>query len=118
MFYNYFSTDIITLDEMCRSKNTGLNMQTTLGLKKQDDKWVYCLDLPGVKKKDVDIEIEEKNLLVGWSRNNKTYCNTVSLIGYMSYIDLDSCDAVLEDGVLTVTFNSSKETQKKKIVVK
>jgi HSP20 family molecular chaperone IbpA len=104
------------IEEMCRLDKT---VQTPhIACTKKDDKYYYCLDLPGVKKNDVEVSIEDKSLLVNWVRSNTSHSKQISLYNSVSDLDLDSCEAALEDGVLTISFQVFKEKPKKKIVVK
>lgn len=121
MFYytDYFSTSNVfdrAMDEVYKLNKT-IKM-TSLDPVLKDDKYYFSLDLPGVKKKDVEVSVEDKSLLVSWVRNNTANSKQISLHYYVSHLDLDSCEAELEDGVLTISFQVSKEKQKKKIVVK
>ena len=77
----------------------------------------YATDLPGVKKDTLDVSIFNGVLQVNCTRNGINISRTQVL---SDDIDISSPDALLEDGVLTVTFSLKKslKPQPQKIVIK
>ena len=92
--------------------------------KKGSDGFHVEIDLPGVKKKDVELKVEDNRLIVNAKREMKKevkredYYLLESSFGHISRvfslpegIDTEKIDAKLEDGRLTI--NLEKEASKK-----
>ena len=79
------------------------------------EKAVLTLDLPGVKRSDLDVSIVGRTVTVSGRRGEREFKHEYTID--RNY-DASSVDAVLEDGVLTVTFARRPETKSKKIDVK
>lgn len=91
----------------------------------RDDKLVVRADLPGIKKEDVNVSIEENALCIegerkseheeekgGVLRSERSYGKFVRTIPLPRGIDLQSCDASFENGVLEITVDKPKESRK------
>lgn len=80
-----------------------------------DDSTSYRFDLPGFKKADVTVEIENRVLTVRAKSgdNSRTYRATLG-----RGLQVDAPDAKLEDGVLTVTIPKSPAVKPLRIDVK
>jgi HSP20 family protein len=97
-------------------------------LEETDDAWTVELELPGVARDDVDVELDEGMLTVSGEVKEKErtgilrrrtrrvgrYRYTVTLPGD---VDADSVDARLHDGVLTVRVPKSPETKRRRIAI-
>lgn len=95
-----------------------------------DNEYVIKADMPGVKKENLEIVIEDNELLivgridVDESRlNNLKYCECRLYDYRRSFIVGDTIDrngisANLEDGVLTLTLPKSEMVKPKKIEIK
>lgn len=79
---------------------------------KVDGATVLKMDLPGVKKQDLEITLDDDGLTLKWKRHNKDYSYFIPLQN-----PSDKSTATLEDGVLVITSPDVKP-QKKKIEVK
>lgn len=92
----------------------GDGFSTPLGdLEELDDAWLLRVELPGVKRDDVDVQVDGRRLLVRaerketerkgilrrTTRTTGRYYLEVVLPGE---VDPDGVDATLEDGVLTI----------------
>ena len=77
-----------------------------------DNTTTYEIDIPGVKKEDVDILVEDRILQIKTIRNNKEKLLTIQLT---KQYDLETIDALIENGVLYITL---KRKEKKKIEIK
>jgi HSP20 family molecular chaperone IbpA len=95
-----------------------------------DDEITLLVDLPGVEEKDIDITLEKDVLTINAS------VEPVDMEGYsLAYaeygvgdfhrkfrltkmVDQDNIDAVLKDGVLTLTLSKAKYAKTKKIEIK
>lgn len=93
-----------------------------------EDDAVFIFDLPGVKKGDVKIEIEEDNTLVVRAQNSHEAPNDAVLKEYKTgnYFrsfklsndyDKNSVKALLENGVLTVTVPKKEDAKPHKIEI-
>lgn len=103
--------------------------QTALGdLEETDDAFILDIDLPGVSKKDVDLELEGRRLIVTAERKERertgilrrrtrtvgTYRHEVVL---PADVDEDAIDATLADGVLTVRLPKHETARRRRITV-
>lgn len=99
--------------------------------KKDHNTFTVEVDLPGVKKEDIDINVDGNKLHVSAIRNVKKevkeddYYMRESFYGKIARtfilpddIDKKDVDAELEDGRLYITLNKVQSTQPKKITVK
>jgi HSP20 family molecular chaperone IbpA len=62
-----------------------------------EDRLVLELDVPGVKKEDIKVALQEGRLSVSWSKKGETHSHT-EFVG-----DIVEPHARVEDGVLTVS---------------
>lgn len=97
-------------------------------LEETDDSWTVELELPGVARDDVDVELDEGMLTISGEVRDKErtgilrrrtrrvgrYQYTVTLPGD---VDADHVDARLHDGVLTVRVPKSPETRRRHIPI-
>ena len=99
--------------------------------KKDHNTFSVEVDLPGVKKEDIDISVDGKKLSVSAVRNVKKevkeddYYMRESFYGKIARtfilpddIDKEDVEAKLEDGRLYITLNKVASAQPKKIAVK
>lgn len=103
--------------------------QTALGeLEETEDAFIVEIDLPGVDRKDVDIELEGRRLMVTAERKERertgilrrrtrtvgTYRHEVVL---PTEVDEDAVDASLSDGVLTVRLPKHEVAKRRRITI-
>lgn len=103
--------------------------QTALGeLEETDDAFVVEVDLPGVDRKDIDIELEGRRLIVTAERKERertgilrrrtrtvgTYRHEVVV---PTDVDEDAVEASLSDGVLTVRLPKHESARRRRIKV-
>ena len=62
------------------------------------------IDLPGIKKEDVSISIEERKLFVKAERKGNRACKYSETMYLPKNLDIDTCRVILEEGVLRVSF--------------
>jgi HSP20 family protein len=99
--------------------------------KKGSDRFVIEVDLPGVDKKEIDLEIEENLLTVRAVRKMKhevekeDYYLLESNFGLISRtfvlpegVDTSKVDALFRDGRLTITLEKEESRKAKSIAVK
>lgn len=95
-------------------------------LQETDDAFMVELDLPGVDKKDVNIEMSDRRLTVrGVKEKEGVLRHSTRVTGTFSYeailpcpIDEAKVSAVLTDGVLTITMPKASEAKSTHITVK
>jgi HSP20 family protein len=89
----------------------------------EDDQNFYArLELPGVKKKDLEVELEENTLSIGFGRQSadeeseekEIYKRAVTV---PDGVDADKVSAKLEDGILTVTLPKAEGRKPRQITV-
>jgi HSP20 family protein len=87
-------------------------------------------ELPGFKKEDVDITLENQTLTIAaerkstsedakgeWLLNERRYSRFLRSFNLPPTVDEQSVNAKLTDGVLTVTLNKREETKPRRITV-
>jgi HSP20 family molecular chaperone IbpA len=84
------------------------------GFSYSEDRATLTLDVPGIKKDDLDISIADRVVSVEAKRGKREFKGIYELDH--SY-DPSTASAVLEDGVLTLTFERLPETKPKKIEI-
>ncbi len=100
---------------------------------KEDEKAYYLeIDLPGIKKEDINIEVQDNMLVISGERkfkkeeNDKGYKRVESFFGKFerrftlpSDADVDKIEAKTEDGVLHIVIPKiEQKTNTKKIAIK
>ena len=94
-----------------------------------DDAYMVEMELPGVDKKDVNVELSGRRLTVTGERKEKERKGTVRrrtrMVGRFRYeillpssIDEQTVDAKLNDGVLTLRIPKAKAERAKQISIK
>ena len=99
-------------------------------VREDGDHLVVEAELPGFKKEDVDITLENQTLTISAERkeqaelkqgeyllNERRYNRFLRSFTLPPTVDDRSCDAKLQDGVLTVTLNRREESKPRKIQV-
>ena len=108
-------------------------MSTPFGVDiREDADHLYVeADLPGFKKDEVDITLENQTLTIaaerrleqkdnnesGYLLNERRYSRFLRSFTLPPTVDEKSVQAKLENGVLTVTLNKREETKPRKITV-
>ncbi len=115
-----------------RLEDTDLTDWTpAIDIDENDDAFVVIADLPGLTKKDININIKENMLTISGERNfekkdeNKNYYRSERRYGSFkrSYqltdkVISDKISASFKDGVLTVTVPKAEEVKPKEIEIK
>ena len=109
LFENMFST---------LYKNKSMFGNDTVPFVIENEKVSYFIDLPGVKKENVEITQEGNIVKVSAERKDKHSHAHISTTFTVSYqCKMETILAKLEDGVLEISFNI-KETDKPKVETK
>ena len=93
---------------------------------RRGDKLVVRADLPGLKKEDVKVQIEQDVLTIegerseetrdeddGYYRTERSYGHFYRAIPLPEGVDDKECEASFKDGVLEVTLNPPKSIERK-----
>jgi HSP20 family protein len=99
-----------------------------VNIEETDDAYVVEAELPGVDRKDVDIEIDRNELSITGEIKEKERQGILRKrtrrVGRFEYrvqlpnvVDADSVDAKLEDGVLRVRVPKTERAQRKRIEI-
>ena len=76
------------------------------------------VELPGVKKEAVSIEVDRNILTIkGTRKRGEAETNYERSFRVNEEIDIESVTAVMEDGVLSLSLSKKKEAEAKKIVI-
>ncbi len=91
-------------------------------LYEDEDNYYARVELPGVKKKEVGVSLDERLLTIGYERKSDQEGGE-SVSGHRSLtvpegVDADKVSAKLEDGVLTVTLPKAEQVKPREIKVK
>jgi HSP20 family protein len=94
---------------------------------RRDDKLVVRADLPGLRKDDVSINIENDTLTIsgerrdeheedqdGYYRTERSYGQFYRAIPLPEGVNADQAEATFKDGVLEVTLPAPRETKEKR----
>ena len=109
--------------ELANQLNRYSNMGLAADLFEDDDHYFARVELPGVKKGDLSLELNDGTLLIGFERDSKADENQESAVWKRAVTVPDGVDAAkvsakLEDGILTVTLPKSEARKPRKISVK
>lgn len=113
-FFNDRLSAISTWDQMySKYKNLPCIINSEDGLQ-------FEMPLPGYKKDDILIDIEDSVLTIG---SDGVESNSFATAFSKSFklpddLDMSTCEAKLEDGILTINFSKKPEEVNKKINVK
>lgn len=80
-----------------------------------DDGLELSLDLPGVKGKDLNVQVTDRLITVSGKLRGEDFKHSYRI---SKDYDPETIDAAMEDGVLTLSFNKSKDSVTRSIEVK
>jgi HSP20 family protein len=81
----------------------------------RDNKLIVSVDLPGVKQKDIDIQMTGQNLSISGTLRGEKF--KYSYLISREY-NPETIDAILEDGVLELSFEKFASESPKKIEIR
>ncbi|WP_094226793.1 Hsp20/alpha crystallin family protein [Methanolobus psychrotolerans] len=101
-----------------------------IDIKEKDDNIVVTTDLPGVDKKDINIDIRDNRVWIsanthkesedekeGYLMRERTYSRFSRAFSLPSAVNEDAASAKLEDGVLTITLPKAEIEDKHRIMI-
>lgn len=113
-----------------QSESTGRWAPYAVDVREDGDHLVVEAELPGFKKEEVEITLENQTLTIAAERkeqgeqkqgdyllNERRYNRFLRSFTLPPTVDDRTCDAKLQDGILTVTLNKREETKPRKIQV-
>ncbi len=99
-------------------------------IKEKDNDIIVKTDLPGVDKKDIDIDIRDNKVWIsanthkeseeekeGYLMRERTYNRFARAFNLPSAVKEDEANAKLEDGVLTITMPKAEIEEKHRIMI-
>jgi HSP20 family protein len=118
------------MDQLMRSITSEAPMSIApTDVEETDDAYLVELDIPGVKKDDIDVEVRENALRVTGEikereragvlrRKNRPVGKFEYVVALPGDVDRDQVEATLHDGVLMVRLAKAAKSQAKRIEVK
>ena len=123
--------DISGIDELLESWLDMMNMASQLeqayqpvtskkknpmSYEDRDKDIVFTIDMPGVSKKDINIEVEDHFIKVSATNGNGRDYNYTRR--FKPLVDVDSAKATFTNGVLDITVNKIAEKKGKQVKIK
>lgn len=95
---------------------------SNFGVQEEEEQYVATLDLPGVKKKDIDLKVEGKSLSIKAKRNTRGKENSEEQSIQHSLtlgdgVNTENIHATLEDGVLEIILPKAEANKSRQIAV-
>ena len=104
-----FDNEIARKPVVARPKHEG-----TMSYEDRDKDIVFTIDMPGVQKKDIDINVEPNSISVKAENGDKRKYNYSRR--FKPTVDVDSAKATFKNGVLDITISKIESTPKGKSV--
>ena len=86
----------------------------TMSYEERDKDIVFTIDMPGVEKKDIDINVEDHSITVKAENGGSRKYNYTRK--FRPTVDVDSAVATFKNGVLDITLTKIEEASKGKSV--
>lgn len=94
-------------------------LRSAMNVQTQEDKFLIILDVPGMTKEDLILESREGSLMVKGSKEVHGQKRSVyQHISIPKGVDLDQAEAVVENGILTITLPKSVSQKSRTILIK
>jgi len=103
----------------------------SIDISETDNQYIIDVEIPGIKKDDIDLNIENNTLTISGERkfekkeDNKQYHRVESHYGSFSRsftlpenVKTDSISATYNNGILNITVDKSEQQMKKQIKIK
>ncbi|MFW7377669.1 MAG: Hsp20/alpha crystallin family protein [Oligoflexus sp.] len=127
-FDNMFRDFDRRLDQGQDNVQSVVDWRPSYDLKETDKEYVLSMDLPGMKRDQINIELQGDRLLISGERKDerkeeenaqylvqKTYGRFQNVFSLPEGLNRDQIEADYEDGVLYLVIPKSEETEAKKI---
>ena len=88
--------------------------QGTMSYEEREKDIVFTIDMPGVEKKDIDVNVEEHSISVKAEKEGSRKYNYNRK--FKPSVDVDSANATFKNGVLDITLTKTEEIPKGKSV--
>ena len=88
--------------------------ERTMSYEERDEDIVFTIDMPGVAKKDIDINVEDHSISVKAENGGKRKYNYSRK--FKPTVDIDSAKATFRNGVLDITLTKTEPKSKGKSV--
>ena len=101
-----------------------------LDVQEDKDKFTVNLEVPGLKREDISVKLEDGNLVISGERKSETvsegsevhrqeryYGKFARAISLPSIVKADEVKAVYKDGILSITLPKAEESKPKQIDV-
>jgi HSP20 family molecular chaperone IbpA len=102
--------------EQAYQPTTKKTKQNPMSYEDRDKDIVFTIDMPGVSKKDIDIEVEDHFIKVSATNGNGRDYNYTRR--FKPLVDVDSAKATFTNGVLDITVNKVAEKKGKQVKIK
>ena len=113
-----YAIDADPRDRTTLRNNTKMEKaKNTMSYEDRDTDIVFTIDMPGVQKKDINIEVEENSITVSadGGENGRKYNYTRR---FKPTVDTDSATATFTNGVLDITVKKLETKKGKKVKIK
>ena len=104
------------IDQPLMASKKNAPKKDTMSYEDTDKDIVFTIDMPGVSKKDINIEVEDHFIKVSATNGNGRDYNYTRRFKPM--VDVDSAKATFTNGVLDITVSKVAEKKGKKVSIK
>ena len=94
---------------------TSTSKNNPMSYEERDKDIVFTIDMPGVEKKDIEIEVEDHFIKVSSNSNGRDYHYTRR---FKPKVDVESAVATFKNGVLDIVVKKIEEKKGKKVSIK
>ena len=104
------------IDQPLMASKKNAPKKDTMSYEDRDKDIVFTIDMPGVSKKDINIEVEDHFIKVTATNGNGRDYNYTRR--FKPKVDVDSGKATFTNGVLDITVSKVAEKKGKKVSIK
>lgn len=98
-----------------RDRPTVASKNNPMSYEERDKDIVFTIDMPGVEKKDIEIEVEDHFIKVSSNSNGRDYHYTRR---FKPKVDVESAVATFKNGVLDIVVKKIEEKKGKQVKIK
>ena len=112
--------------ELQKNLNQNASFEPAISYKRDKNKLYLNIDIPGVEKEDLDIELKEDKLIIKGERKDKLQESDYSEKYFGKFekryslpkdLDLDKLEARYVNGVLSIEIENSQKENSRKILI-